>query len=101
MTIAIQTQFAVRQSTIEMEGEEIRCGDLREMRYAPLSHGGVVQHICITSWHMRTGVEWAGSKHAQVNIPCVTIEALLGRYHQCVDGIGHWLLCFVQNLSSK
>ena len=32
MTIAIQTQFVVRQSTIEMEGEEIRCCDLREMR---------------------------------------------------------------------
>ena len=32
MTIAIQTQIVVRQSTIEMEGEEIRCGDLREMQ---------------------------------------------------------------------
>ena len=27
MTIAIQTQFAVRQSTIEMEGEEILARD--------------------------------------------------------------------------
>ena len=68
MTIAIQTQFVVRQSTIEMEGQEIRCG-------------------------MQTGVEWVGFKHAQVNIPCVTLEALLGRYHPCVDGIGDWLLC--------
>ena len=79
MTIAILTQF-VRQSTIEMEAEEIKY-DLYALRVVGLAGaegGSSSMHICQHPW--------------------VTSEASLGRYHPCVSGIGnYWLLYVVQN----